>query len=130
MIPRDIFVVSSKNQMSLAMSNPGVLVVPSLAHTPNHNHGGHIVQLYTDDGFLIDVLSRFMGGALAVGDAAIVVATGPHRIELERRLSERGVDTAKAASQGRYITLDASDTLPRFMVNGAVDESRFNSIIG
>jgi PAS domain S-box-containing protein len=116
--------------MSLAMSNPGVLVVPSLAHTPNHDHGGHVVQLYTDDGFLIDVLSRFIGGALAVGDAAIVVATGPHRIELERRLSGRGVDTAKAAAQGRYITLDASDTLPRFMENGAVDESRFNAIIG
>src|SRR6202023_3414571 len=39
-------------------------------------------------------------------------------------------DTAKAAAQGRYITLDASDTLPRIMENGAVDESRFNAIIG
>jgi ABC-type antimicrobial peptide transport system permease subunit len=57
------------------MSNPSVQVVPSLAHTPSHDHGGHVVQLYTDDGFLIDVLSRFIGGALAVGDAAVVVAT-------------------------------------------------------
>lgn len=111
------------------MSNPSVRVVPSLAHTPNHDHDGHIVQLYTDDGFLLDVLSRFVGGALAVGDAAIVLATAPHRMELERRLSGRGVDTSKAAAQRRYITLDASDTVPRFMVNGKVDESRFKAII-
>jgi hypothetical protein len=49
------------------MSNPGVQLVPSLAHAPRHDHDGHVVQLYTDDGFLIDVLSRFIGGALAVG---------------------------------------------------------------
>src|SRR5439155_27206811 len=53
------------------MSNPGLQLVPSLTHAPRHDHGGHVVQLYTDDGFLIDVLSRFIGGALAVGDAAV-----------------------------------------------------------
>lgn len=112
------------------MSTARVQVVPSLAHTPNHDHDGHIVQLYTDDGFLIDVLSRFIGGALAIGDAAVVLATASHRIELERRLSSRGLDTAKAALQGRYITLDASETLPRFLVNGVVDEARFKAIVG
>ena len=112
------------------MSNTSVQVVPSLAHTPSHDHGGHVVQLYTDDGFLIDVLSRFIGGALAVGDAAVIIATATHLIELKRRLSGRGMDTAKASAQGRYIVLDASDTLPRFMVNGTVDESRFDAIIG
>jgi hypothetical protein len=88
-------VFAEKIKLSLAMSNPSVQVVPSLAHTPSHDHGGHVVQLYTDDGFLIDVLSRFIGGALAVGDAAVVVATAGHRIELERRLSGRGIDTSK-----------------------------------
>jgi PAS domain S-box-containing protein len=125
-----VFIVfAEKTNVSLSMSNLTVQVVPSLAHTPNHDHIGHAVQLYTDDGFLIDVLSRFIGGALAVGDAAVVVATAAHRIELERRLSGRGVDTSKASAQGRYIVLDASETLPRFMVNGAVDESRFKALI-
>jgi PAS domain S-box-containing protein len=112
------------------MSTPSVQVVPSLNHTPNHDHDGHVVQLYTDDGFLIDVLSRFIGGALAVGDATVVLATASHRIELERRLSSRGLDTTKAALQGRYVALDASETLPRVMVNGLVDEARFNAIVG
>ena len=112
------------------MSNPSFQLVPSLDYTPSHDHNGHVVQLYTDDGFLIDVLSRFIGGALAVGDAAVVLATAPHCAGLESRLTARGVNLTKAASQGRYIALDASETLPRFMVNGSVDEARFNAIIG
>ncbi len=89
-----------------------------------------MVQLYTDDGFLIDVLSRFIGGALAVGDAAVVIATESHRIELEKRLTARGLDTTKANRQGRYITLDAAQALPRFMENGRVNETRFKAIVG
>ena len=115
--------------MSTAVSGPNIELIPSLAHTPSHTHGGHVVQLYADDGFLIDVLSRFIGGALAVGDAAVVIATSSHRTELERRLSANGVDTGKAAIQGRYIVLDANETLPKIMVDGAVDETRFNEIV-
>ena len=117
-------------QMSSAMSSPNVEPVPSLAHTPSHTEDGHVVQLYADDGFLIDVLTRFVGGALAVGDAAVVIATTAHRTELERRLSANGVDTAKAALQGRVIVLDAIATLPKLMVEGSVDEARFREIVG
>jgi len=116
--------------MSTAMSSPNVELVPSLAHTPSHTQDGHVVQLYAEDGFLIDVLSRFVGGALAVGDAAVVIATRSHRTELERRLSANGVDTDKAALQGRYIVLDAIETLPRVMMDGLVDEARFREIVG
>ena len=115
--------------MSTGMFSP-TDSVPSLLHTPSHDHEGHVVQLYTEDGFLIDVLSRFIGHALAVGDAGLVVATAAHRRELERRLSARGLDTTKAGLQGRYVTLDAGETLAKCMVNGAIDESRFNDIIG
>ncbi len=86
--------------------------------------------MYTDDGFLIDVLSRFIAGALAVGDAAIVIATEYHRRELEKRLTARGLDTAKANRQGRYITLDAAQTLSRFMENGMVNDTRFKTVVG
>ena len=115
--------------MSTAISSPDVPTIPSLA-TPTHHHDGHVVQLYASDDFLIDVLSRFVGGALSVGDAAVVIATKPHRTELERRLSANGLDTVRAAMQGRYVVLDATDTLPKFMVNGSVDETRFNQIMG
>src|ERR1700693_483800 len=112
--------------MSIAIPNPNIQLIPSLAHTRSHDHNGHVVQLYADDRFLIDVLSRFIGGALAVGDPVVVIATKSHRTELERRLSAHGLDTAKSTMQGRFLILDATETLPKFMVNGSVDEARFN----
>src|SRR6476660_6305911 len=39
------------------------------------------------------------------------------------------MDVAKAAMQGRYITLDAHETLPKIMVDGTVDEKRFVNAI-
>jgi PAS domain S-box-containing protein len=36
----------------------------------------------------------------------------------------------KAATQGRYVTLDATATLAKIMVNGSVDENRFKQVIG
>lgn len=115
--------------MSTAMSGTKFGLIPSLAHTPNHKHDGHVVQLYSDDGFLIDVLSRFVGGALAAGDAAVVIATRSHHTELEKRMSANGVDTAKAVAQGRYFVLDVTEILPRFLVDGAVDDNRFNEVV-
>jgi len=116
--------------MSSALSGPNVAPAPSLAHTPSHTHDGHVVQFYANDGFLIDVLSRFIGGALAAGDAAVVIATKSHRTELEKRLSTNGVDTSKAAIQGRYIVLDATEILPKVMVQGRLDDTRFREIVG
>ena len=101
--------------MATATPDSNLLFIPPLAHTPSHAHAGHAVQFYTDDDFLVNVLSRFIGGALAAGDAAVVVATVSHYRELEKRLSERGLDIAQAALQGRYVRLDASETLLRFM---------------
>ena len=116
--------------MGTQMSTSNLDVIPSLTHTPHHDRDGHVVQLYAEDSFLVEVLSRFIGGALAVGDAAIVVATRSHRVDLERRLSERGLDTTKATLQGRYAVLDATETLSNLMTNGAVDEARFSDLIG
>ena len=98
--------------------------VPSVIQIPD-NHTGHSVQFYADDSFLLDGLSRCTGTALGAGDAAIVLATQAHREALERRLQARGLSTAKAIRQGRYIVLDAAETLQRFMLEGFPDAARF-----
>jgi PAS domain S-box-containing protein len=90
----------------------------------------HLVQLYSDDGSLLDVLCRFIGGAIAVGDAGIVIATKAHHEGLAARLKARGLDSANAISQGRYILVDAEEALPRILRNGQVDETLFNQITG
>lgn len=104
--------------------------MPLLAHVPNHQKTGHAVQLYTDDKFLIDILVRFVGGALAAGDVAVLIATHAHRAQLEERLREHGLDTTKAAIQGRYLALAAHETLAKFMIDGQLDEARFKETIG
>ena len=90
----------------------------------------HSVQFYSDDSFLLDALSRFMGSAIGAGDAAIVIATEDHRTTLAQQLSARGLDVTKAVEQGRYVALDAAATLAQFMVDGWPDEKRFVELIG
>src|ERR1700693_5623742 len=123
------FRYSAEGKVSTSPSDSGPQLIPSIAHMPGSDQDGHFVQLYTDDGFLLDVLSRFIGGAIAVGDGAVVIATQAHQDGLAQRLKARGVDTAKAISQGRYVLLDANETLPSLMVNGSVDETRFINTI-
>lgn len=90
----------------------------------------HSVQLYSDDAFLLDALSWFIGSALASGDAAVVIASADHRQGLAERLKERGLDPAVALRQGRYVELDAAETLSRVMREGWPEGSRFTRVIG
>jgi signal transduction histidine kinase len=109
---------------------PGLdaVFVPPVSQIPD-THTGHSVQFYADDSFLLDGLSRFIGTALGAGDAAIVIATSAHRELLERRLQARGLSTAKSIRQGRYIVLDAAETLQKFMVEGFPDAVRFRELL-
>jgi signal transduction histidine kinase len=90
----------------------------------------HAVQFYGEDTYLLDELSRFIGAALVAGEAAVVIATKAHRDGLSQRLKSRGFDPAKSAKLGRYIALDAAETLARFMVNGLPDVALLTEILG
>lgn len=94
-----------------------------------HAHG-HSVQFYEDDTFLLDGLSRFIGAAVVAGDSAIVIATKAHRDGLTHRLTRRGLDLTPAIQQGRFISLDAAETLSKFMVKGWPDAERFSLLVG
>lgn len=115
--------------MSTASPGANVDAIPQVAQALGHGSNGHVVQLYTDDAFLLEVLTGFIGSALAANDGALVIATRAHAEALEQRLRERGIDSGRASRQGRYVVLDARELLPKFMVNGLVDESRFTEVI-
>jgi PAS domain S-box-containing protein len=114
--------------MNTPLSDMTVQLMERDTSVPDGQHT-HVVQLYSDDGLLLDVLSRFIGGAVAVGDAGVVIATKAHHEGLTTRLKAQGLDTTLAISQGRYIPVDAEELLPRLMTNGKVDETRFIEII-
>ena len=90
----------------------------------------HVVQFYTDDSFLISSLAKYFGAALSRGETAIVIATEVHRTGLTKELRRRGVDLNGITRKGRYIALDAAETLSRFLVNDAIDATRFGYVMG
>jgi len=85
----------------------------------------HEVQFYSDDEVFLESMTQFIGAALKFGNAAIVIATKPHREKLLEGLKAQGVDVDALIQQGAYLPLDAADTLSTFMINDWPDEDRF-----
>jgi KaiC/GvpD/RAD55 family RecA-like ATPase len=94
------------------------------------NGSTHAVQFYHDEKFLLDAVGRFIGPALGAGEACVIISTVAHRSQLAERLAARGFDLAALCRQGRYVTLDATETLSRFMIDGWPDEKRFAEVVG
>src|SRR5262245_30310129 len=90
----------------------------------------HMVLVYEADVHLVDAVSRFVSTGLTAGKAAIDVATPPHREQLDTCLRANGVDLTTACAQGRYIALDAAETLAQCMVDGWPDAQRFADVVG
>lgn len=121
------------------------LTDPKDDQTADHNRGGvvlpfptqnvridrrHEAGFYSDDRFVLDDLTQFIGAALRAGNAAIVVATESHRDGLLPRLQAYGLDIETAIEQGRYIALDVADALPTFMLRGMPDSVLFLRLLG
>ncbi|MDP9075198.1 MAG: MEDS domain-containing protein, partial [Actinomycetota bacterium] len=89
--------------------------------------GDHVAQFYRDDSVLVPAVGRYLAGALGAGGAIVVVATEEHRraLEAEMEAANLGRDLA-----GRRVLLDAAATLSSFMVDGRVDQERFDATVG
>jgi signal transduction histidine kinase len=108
---------------------------PKLVESPSRSpdcaaSGQHSVQFYYDDRFLIRSLSAFIQTALQEGRPAIVVATREHRFDCAAALRHNGIHLSPAIEEGRYLALDASDTLDQFLVGGSPDPKLFQQVIG
>ncbi|MGI9148564.1 MAG: ATP-binding protein [Chloroflexota bacterium] len=90
----------------------------------------HFVQFYESDEFLLQAVAEFIGPALRMGDAGIVVATQAHRTRLDDVLLAQGFDLDAARAAGQYISLDAAELLSQFMVDAEPDSSRFEAVLG
>ena len=91
---------------------------------------GHAVQFYERGAYLLDSLTDYIGSALTSASAGIIIATREHRDGVAQRLTARGIDVIGAGAQGRYVSLDARETLSTFMVDGWPDPVRFDDTIG
>jgi PAS domain S-box-containing protein len=90
---------------------------------------GHMVQFYGEDAALIDGVSAYIGEALEEGNAALVLATAEHREALTKRLEARALDIPRAMAEGRYVVLDAAETLSKFILEGWPDPVRYEETV-
>jgi DNA-binding NarL/FixJ family response regulator len=89
------------------------LTGPALTDTED-NVDYHEVRFYTDDATLVDDFAYFLGSAVKIGNAVVVIATESHRADILRRLEAGGLNIS-TAEQNRYIPLDVVDTLWTFV---------------
>jgi signal transduction histidine kinase/ActR/RegA family two-component response regulator len=99
-------------------------------HGREINHPEHLVQFYETDRFLMDSVGTFLGSGLSEGDACIVVATKAHREGLDERLLGYGLNLEAVKANGQYVSLDATETLSRFMIDRLPEPARFADTIG
>ena len=87
----------------------------------NPGRHDHFVQLYQEVDELADAVAEYVGSGLQRGEAAIVIATRPHRAAFLKRLA--------STDRGLRI-LDAEETLAKFMANGMPQWKAFHEVIG
>jgi len=91
---------------------------------------GHAVSFYAVDSEGIDAVARFVADGWDLDECVVVVATGPHRSAVDALLVQRGYDPAGRAATGRYIAIDAEETLGHLLVDGQLDLDRFMTRVG
>jgi PAS domain S-box-containing protein len=90
----------------------------------------HFVHFYDDDAGVVDAVAHFVGGALSEGGPAVIVASEAHREALAVRLWTDGHDLEALQRTRRLVTLDAAQTVAKFLVDGWPDARRFQDVLG
>lgn len=99
--------------------------------TPAAADGAHFVRFYEQEEFLLDEVIEFIDGALRAGGVGLLIATQAHLDLIHRRLNGFGSAAGdRTWYSGRLITLEAEQTLSRFMVDGWPDRGRFQRVVG
>jgi len=94
------------------------------------DYSTHFVQFYNNDRFIVERVARRAGAALRAGESCVLAATRFHLDDIDYVLSRRGIDTEYFRELGRYIELDAAQTLSEFMHLDSPNEGKFLSLLG
>lgn len=93
------------------------------------SRAAHVVQFYEDSSLFLDQLADFAGSALGSGGSCMVIAT-PERLRgLAERLAGWAIDVPLVIDSGRYMALDAEETLARITVEGWPNRELFGRTI-
>jgi hypothetical protein len=100
---------------------------PENAEIDDH---GHLVQFYEADSYLCESVRDFVLAGFERGESAVIVATRDHRQAIDELLEASDLDIQELRNSGRYVLLDATETLSRFMVDSEPEQALFSAAIG
>lgn len=86
------------------------------------------MQLYHQDVELVRSLADYLSEGWAAGGSAVVIATPEHRAALRQELAARRLTAS--LRNGRFVELDAADTLRLFMRDDSPDPVLFQETVG
>jgi anti-sigma regulatory factor (Ser/Thr protein kinase) len=90
----------------------------------------HAVNFYDDDLEAVDGVVAFILDGLLRDEGVVVVATADHRVAVDEALLKLGADPSRARLAGRYLSVDAAETLADFMVDGSPQAEKFAATVG
>ncbi|MDX6645237.1 MAG: hypothetical protein QOK40_964 [Miltoncostaeaceae bacterium] len=90
----------------------------------------HRVQFYADDEELVESVGGYLIEALQAGGVALIVATASHRAAFEARIAATGMEISSARAAGALVSLDARQTMSRFMAADRPDPQGFKAVVG
>lgn len=89
----------------------------------------HQVRFYEDVHVLGDQVGRYLCEALHAGGAALAIARPLALAAIEVQLAGAGHDVPALRARGRLELLDATELLPKLLVNDAIDGAAFHEHI-
>ncbi|HLI95789.1 MAG TPA: MEDS domain-containing protein [Candidatus Baltobacteraceae bacterium] len=105
--------------------------MPAIDSTFEEIEHQHAVQFYdSDDGALVSNVIRYLADGYRNGGCLLVLATQPHRVAFIAGLEALGIAAQQAIDDGRFVVLDAEETLRGFMVHGYPDALLFDATCG
>lgn len=97
---------------------------------PTRHDDDHVVLLYDTEQALVQSVATFLAPGLLLDEAVLVVATPEHRALFAAALTVVDPELPAHRAAGRYVELDAEETLGAFFQGGRLSPLGFNSAVG
>jgi diguanylate cyclase (GGDEF)-like protein/PAS domain S-box-containing protein len=88
----------------------------------------HVLFLFDDREHLLHEVTMYVSDGLSYGGHVLMIATADHGRDLRAALPQ--IRLERAESEGRFLALDAEQTLSDFMVDGLPDPALFEQTLG
>lgn len=91
--------------------------------------GGHALMFYARHEAWCSETAGLVRIALSRGDAVTVFASEVTRKGIAKKLAEQGLDTTQVIADGRYVVVDAAETLQAITRDGQPDEQLISAVV-